>query len=309
LCEELLRRKYQVRAAMRAAGKLPEGVESVVVGEIGGNTIWSEALRDVQIVMHLAAALGSAKDSGSDELAQLLRVNLDGTTRLARQAADAGVKRLVYVSSAKVHGEHTSRRPPFTENDTPLPQGPYAISKLRAEQGLRQIARETGLEAVVLRPPLVYGPGVKGSFLGLLSAIDRGAPLPLSGASNRRSLVYVGNLVDAVIACATDPAAEGQTYLVKDGEDVSVAALVRKIASAFGRRARMFYVPAFMLRGAAFLFGRTDQLDKLLLPSCVSDEKIRGELRWAPRYTLEQGLAATTAWYGSQRNGYNSGSS
>ena len=162
---------------------------------------------------------------------------------------------------------------------------------------MQRIAQETGLEIVIVRPPLVYGPGVKGNFISLLAAIDRGIPLPLAGANNARSLVYVGNLSDALIACATHPAAAGQTYLVSDGEDVSTAMLVEKIARALGRNSRTFYFPPAVLRAMAALLGRAEQVDRLFGSLRVNDEKLRRELCWSPPYKLEQGLRKTAEWY------------
>ena len=185
----------------------------------------------------------------------------------------------------------------FAESDEPDPQDPYAVSKLQAEQVLQRISGETGLEVVIVRPPLVYGPGVKGNFLRLLAAIDKGIPLPLAGAHNLRSLVYVGNLVDALITCATHPAAAGQTYLVSDGEDVSTAMLVENIAKALGRNSRLFNFPPGLLRAAATMLGRAEQMERLFGSLRVNDQKLRSELGWTPPYTIEQGLRATADWY------------
>jgi nucleoside-diphosphate-sugar epimerase len=307
VCAELLRQGHSVRAAVRSANSTIENIEVVPVGTIDDKTDWINALRGVDVVIHLAARVHVMKDTVSDPLAEFLKVNLYGTSNLAQQAARAGVKRLVYVSSVKVNGEQTIETQRFAESDGSNPQDPYAVSKWQAERALRRIALETGLEIVIVRPPLVYGPGVKGNFISLLAAIDKGIPLPLAGAKNARSLVYVGNLADALIACATHPAAAGQTYLVSDGEDVSTAMLVEKIAAALGRNSRSFYFPPVLLRAAAALLGRTAQLDRLFGSLRVSDNKLRGELGWQPPYTLEQGLRATADWYYSQRNGYNRG--
>ncbi|MEO8332686.1 MAG: SDR family oxidoreductase [Gallionella sp.] len=300
LCEAMLRKGWQVRGAVRSSAQLPEGAEVVPVGDIDGDTDWLNALHGVDVVIHLAARVHVMKDAAADPLAEFLKVNLHGTVNLAQQAARAGVKRFVYVSSIKVNGEETHGQRSYTEQDTPAPQDPYGISKWQAEQALQRIARDTGLEVVIVRPPLVYGPGVKGNFISLLAAIDKGVPLPLAGANNARSLVYVGNLVDALIACATHPAAAGQTYLVRDGEDVSTALLVRKIADALGRNSRSFYFPPALLRAAAAMLGRSAQIARLFGSLRVSDAKLRSELGWVPPYTLEQGLRATAEWYRSR---------
>lgn len=320
LCAELLRHAQSVRAALRTAKAPLDDIEVTAVGAIDGETDWTGALRGVDVVIHLAARLHAMKELAADPLSEFLKVNLLGTERLAQQTARAGIKRLVYVSSIKVNGESTlspgircasvgSEQRLFTESDKPNPHGPYAISKWQAEQALQRIAQETGLEVVVVRPPLVYGPEVKGTFLSLLAAMEKGIPLPLAGAENARSLVYVGNLVDALIACAAHPAAAGQTYVVSDGEAVSTAALFEKIAHALNRPNRCFYLPTGLLRAVASLLGRSDQVEKLFGSLLVSDKKIRSELGWTPPYSLEQGLRATADWYIARRAavGYNRG--
>jgi nucleoside-diphosphate-sugar epimerase len=251
-------------------------------------------------------------------LEEFRRVNVAGTEHLARSAAASGVKRLVYVSSIKVNGESTlspstlsPSRPPrklspacgggehniFTESDIPNPQDPYGISKWEAEQALHRIAEETGLEVVIVRPPLVYGAGVKGNFAQMLKVLARGIPLPLASVRNLRSLVYVGNLADALIACATHPAAAGQTYLVSDGEDVSTPGLLRQLGDGMGRPARLFPWPAALLKLAGRVVGKADQVERLLGSLQVDSGKIRRELGWTPPHTLQQGLQATAEWY------------
>ena len=301
LCTALLRRELEVRGATRSGSELASGVERAVVGAIDDETEWTDALRGVDVVIHLAARVHVMNDASADPLAEFRKVNVQGTENLARQAAQAGVKRLVYVSSIKVNGEGTSGSQGYSECDVPAPQDAYGISKWEAEQALHRVAQETGLEVVVVRPPLVYGPDVKGNFISLLAAVSKGLPLPLAGADNARSLVYVGNLVDALIACATHPAAAGQTYLVSDGAPVSTATLVEKIAEALDCRSCSFYFPPMLLRAAAALLGRSAQIDRLFGSLRVDDEKIRRELGWIPPYTLEQGLRATAEWYRAQR--------
>jgi nucleoside-diphosphate-sugar epimerase len=294
---------------VRSPARLSAGIEQAAVGSIDGTTDWTNALSGVGKVIHLAARVHVMKDAAADPLAEFLKVNLHGTVNLARQAARAGVKRLVYVSSVKVNGERTTGTRAFAESDQADPQDPYGISKWQAEQALQRIAQETSLEIVIVRPPLVYGPGVKGNFVSLMAAIDKGIPLPLAGARNARSLVYVGNLVDALIACATHPAAAGQTYLASDGEDVSTAMLVNRIGYALGRNSRSFYFPPGLLRAVAALLGRSEQLDRLFGSLRVSNQKLRDELAWIAPYSMEQGLRATADWYRMQRNRYNHGSS
>lgn len=309
LCAELLRQGQSVRAAVRSANQVQGNVEIVAVGNVGTDTDWRNALQGVEVVIHLVARVHVMKDVSADPLAEFLKVNLHGTENLTRQAAQAGVKRIVYVSSIKVNGEGTMRTQSYLESDKPNPQDPYGISKWRAEQTLNHIAQETSLEVVIVRPPLVYGAGVKGNFISLMTAIDKGIPLPLAGANNLRSLLYVGNLVDALIACATHSAAAGQTYLLSDGEAVSTVMLVEKIAQALGRKSHSFYFPSGLLRATAVLLGRSAQADRLFSSLQVNDQKIRNELDWHPPFSLEQGLRATAGWYSAQRIGYNHDSS
>lgn len=296
LCAELFRRGYAIRAAVRSANARIDDVEQAIVGAIDGETDWSAALLGVDVVIHLAARVHVMKEHAANPLAEFLKVNLQGTENLAKQAARAGVKRLVYVSSIKVNGEATEAHP-FSESDNPNPQDPYAASKWQAEQALQRIARETGLEVVIIRPPLIYGPGVKGNFIKLLEVIDKGVPLPLAGAKSQRSLLYVGNLVDALIACAIHPAAINQTYLVSDGEDISTAELICEISRLLGRRDWSFYFPLPLLRAIGLLFGRSAQIERLLNPLCINGNKIRNELRWFPPHTLRDGLQSTIQWY------------
>ena len=232
LCDAMLKQGWSVRVALRTHHQLPATEEAAIIGSIDDGTDWTEALRGVDVVIHLAARVHVMNDIAADPLAEFQKINLLGTVNLAYQAVRAGIKRLVYVSSIKVNGEWTTESHPFTGSDKSAPQDAYAISKWQAEQALSRIARETGLEIVIVRPSLVYGAGVKGNFLQMLKVIAHGVPLPLASVNNRRSLLYVGNLVDALITCATHPAAAGKTYLVSDGEDVSTPDLMRRLAAA-----------------------------------------------------------------------------
>jgi nucleoside-diphosphate-sugar epimerase len=294
LCEHLAARGLLVRRALRSASSLPAG-DSLAVGEIGPHTEWDAALRDVNAVVHLAARVHTLRETSADPLAEYRRVNLDGTRRLAAAAASQGVARLVFVSSSKVNGEASGR--PFTESDPPHPEDPYGRSKWEAEQALAQIGRDTGLDYVILRPPLVYGPGVAANFARLMRWVARGVPLPLGAIDNRRSLVYVGNLVDAIRVCLAHPGAAGRTYLVSDGEDVSTPELVRRIARAMGVKSRLLPVPVALLRLAAGMIGRRHEIERLVGCLQVDSSAIRRELRWSAPATMQDGLAETACWF------------
>ncbi len=300
LCAKLKCQGHTVRAAVRTESQQLDVSTQKIVSELDSQTDWSSALAETDVVIHLAARVHVMKDVSTDPLAEFRKVNLYGTESLARQAARAGVKRLVYVSSIKVNGEGTEGTS-YTETDIADPHDPYGVSKWEAEQALHRIADETGLEVVIVRPPLVYGPGVKGNFISLFAAIDKGYPLPLAGARNARSLVYVGNLVDALIACATRVEAAGQTYLVSDGDAVSTAELVSDIARALECKDRSFYFPPGILHVVAGLLGKSAQVDRLFGSLRVDSSKLRQQLGWTPPYTLQQGLAETARWYRQQR--------
>jgi len=306
LCAELLRQGHSVTAAVRSPSPLPTKIKVVEVGNIDGGTDWSAALTNVDVVIHLAARVHVMHDDSADPLAEFRMVNTAGTAHLARCAAGAGVTRLVYVSSIKVNGEATmlALSPTlshlagegvshFSEADSPAPQDPYGISKYEAEQALHRVAQETGLEIVIVRPPLVYGSGVKGNFAQMLNIVFKGIPLPFAAVKNLRSFVYVENLVSALIACATHPAAAGQTYLVSDGEDIATPNLLRQLAVAMNVPSRVFYCPPVVLRIAGSLIGKPTQIERLLGSLQVDSAKIRRDLSWQPPYTLQQGLQAT----------------
>jgi len=266
------------------------------VDSISDTTDYRNALSGCDVVIHLAARVHVMHDDVEDPLAAFRAVNLHGTVNLARQAAAAGVKRFVYVSSIKVNGECTDVKP-FTEADDPHPQDPYGVSKWEAEQALENISHETGMEMVIVRPPLVYGPGVKANFYSLLKLVSKGLPLPLGSIHNRRSMIYVDNLVDALILCATHPAAAGQTYLLSDGEDVSTPQLVKEIAIAMKRPDRVFPFPLSIMRLAARMTGRSPAVDRLTQSLEIDNSKIRKELGWQPPYSMQQGLQKTADWF------------
>jgi nucleoside-diphosphate-sugar epimerase len=265
-------------------GDLGEGV-----GALGDD--WTAAVSEVDTVVHLAARVHVMRDASEDPLAEYRRVNVAGTEKLVRLAAAAGVRRVVLMSTVKVHGE----RGAFRESDPPHPQDAYGVSKYEAEQSLHRIAAETGMEAVIIRAPLVYGPGVRANFLALMRAVTRGIPLPLGAAANRRSLVALDNLVDFIITCIEHPAAANETFLVSDGEDLSTADLIRRLAGSLNRPARLFWVPRCVLMAGASLLGRREMALRLLGSLQVDISKARARLGWTPPLTVDEGLRRAVA--------------
>lgn len=290
LCDELMKRGTQVRGAVRTRDQMPHGIKTAPVGAIDGATDWSKAVAGIDVVIHLAARVHVMRDIASDPLEEFRKVNVAGTMNLARQAAKAGVNRLIYVSSIKVNGETTVAEGKFSETDAPNPQDPYGVSKWEAEQALHRVVKETGLEVVILRPPLVYGEGVKGNFAQMMRVLEAGIPLPLASVENRRSLIHVGNLVDALILCAMHPKAANQTYLASDGEDVSTTMLLRQLGEAMNHPARLFPCPVFLLKLAGKLVGKSDQVGRLLGSLQIDSGKMRRELGWVPPHALSEGL-------------------
>lgn len=297
LCRKLADVGYSPRAAMRVASRLPPDTpDFTVLGDIGRGADLTNVLNGVAAVVHLAARVHMMDESAADPLKEYRRVNVDGTRALACAAAKQGVRRMVFVSSVKVNGESTSARP-FTEEDPPHPQDPYAVSKWEAEEALRSVAAKTGLEIVIVRPPLVYGPGVRANFLRLVSLAARGIPLPLPDIKNQRSLVGVENLADFLIQCVSHSGAANETFLLSDGEDVSTRELIVRLSLALGRSARFLPVPEFAVRLAARLAGKEAAADRLFGSLVVNSAKARQKLGWTPPLTLDSGLAATARWY------------
>lgn len=303
LCEKLLLKAFWVRGTVRipeTPKDLPSGVQAAPIEPIGPDTDWSSALRGIDVVIHLAARVHVMDETSGDPLTAYRQVNVAGTENLARQAVAHGVRRLVFVSSVKVHGEETDV--PYTEQNQPAPQDPYGVSKLEAENILHRVAEETGLEVVILRPPLVYGPGVKANFLSLLKIITRGIPLPLASVDNRRSFIFLGNLADALVTVMTHPEAVGRTYLISDGEDVSTPELVRRVAAVLECPARLVPFPPTFLRLVGKMTGKTAAVDRLLGSLVVDSGKIQRELGWRPPHSMAEGLAETAKWYEDRRH-------
>jgi nucleoside-diphosphate-sugar epimerase len=280
-----------VVAAVRGnAAAKPEGVWQVHVGDLLPTTDWGPSLLGVDALVHCAARVHVLLDDAMDPLQAYREVNVIGTLNLARQAAQAGVGRFVFVSSIKVNGESTQPGQPFSAADVPSPLDPYGVSKLEAEQGLRDIEAQTGMEVVIVRPPLVYGPGVKANFATMMRWVARGIPLPLGAIYNARSMVALDNLVDLLVTCIEHPAAAGHTFMVSDGQDVSTTELLRRTAQAMGKKAFLLSVPASVLELGITLLGKRALAQRLCGSLQVDIEKTRRVLGWNPSLTLDQGL-------------------
>ena len=292
LVERLARdSRVAVRAVVRRTSvDLPGNVERAA-GELDSAWDWRPALADVTTVVHLAARVHVMHDRAADPLAEYRRVNVAGTEHLARSAAVSGVRRFVFLSSVKVNGEAGT----FQETDTPHPVDPYGVSKLEAEGAVRAVAAGTSMEVTIIRAPLVYGPNVGANFGSLIRAVQSGIPLPLGAVKNRRSLVALDNLVDFIMVCMRHPGAAGETFFVSDGEDVSTADLVRRLARAGGRSARLIPVPLSLLALAASLAGRRDVLQRLMGTLCVDITRARRQLAWTPPVSLDEGLRRACA--------------
>ena len=264
-------------------------------GGVGNDEDLTPLMAGHASLVHLAALVHVMNDAEQDPLAAFRAANVILAENLARQAAAAGVRRFVFISSIKVNGEATLPGQPFTEQCADAPQDAYAISKMEAEQGLRQIAAQTGMELVIVRPPLVYGPGVRANFAALMRAVERGVPLPLGSIDNRRSLVALDNLLDFIVTCIHHPAAAHQNFLVSDGEDLSTPELIRRMARAVGRPARLLPVPLWVLRAGALVLGKQDKLQRLCGNLQLDISKARGLLGWQPPVTVEEGLRRALA--------------
>lgn len=286
---------WTVRAALRADATLGSDVEKVTISDISQDTDWSEALKTVDAVLHLAARVHVMKERVMDPLTEFRRVNTAGTANLGRQAAAAGVRRFVFMSSIKVNGERTIEGRPFRASDTPAPVDFYGVSKLEAERELAAISATSTMQICCIRPVLVYGPGVKGNFASLTRVLSKGIPLPLGGISNRRSLVSVTNLVDLAMTCLSDARAAGQTFLVSDGLDLSTRELVLQLSEALDRRARLINVSPVLLRRVASLLGKEDVASRLCDTLQVDIGPTCERLSWKPPQTVRDGLRAAAA--------------
>ncbi|MFX1762835.1 NAD-dependent epimerase/dehydratase family protein [Paraburkholderia sp. A1RI-2L] len=291
---------HDVTALVRRPGGCVPGVRGWVHAPADFDGIGAVWPADVQVdcVVHLAARVHVMNDTAADPLAAFRATNVEGTLRLARAARERGARRIVFVSSVKAAAEFDGGAP-LAESMPAAPDDAYGLSKLQAEDALWQYGEQSGLEIVIVRPPLVYGPGVGANFLQMMNALWRRLPLPLGAVDARRSLVYVENLADALLHCATDPRASNACFYVRDDQDPSVAGLLRLLGGHLGRPARLLAVPVALLRAAGALTGRSAQMHRLTQSLRVDDSHIRETLGWNGPYTLDEGLAATARWYRS----------
>ena len=290
LLKQLLKSgSHNVTASLRADNAF-DCCEVHVVGDYNNTTDWSSPLNKQQVVIHAAARAHRMKDEVADPLEEYRSVNVDGTLNLARQAATAGTKRFIFISSIKVNGEYTAKGQTFKADAAPKPEDAYGKSKWEAEQGLQKIARETAMEVVIIRPPLVYGVGVKGNFATLNKLVAKGLPLPLGAINNQRSLISLDNLVDLIITCIDHPAAANQVFLAGDGQDISTTELLDGVARAMGRPSRLIPVPASFLMFAATLVGKKTMAQRILGSLQVDISKARDLLGWEPPISVEEGL-------------------
>jgi len=303
VCRKLIESGYCLRAGVRNAESIPDlqravpGLsDSSLLGDLGASPELRGPLAAVSAVVHLAARVHVMKESSGDPLQEFRRVNVTGTKSLAYAAAAAGVRRFIFVSTIKVNGDSTSGEP-FNVDMPPAPQDAYAISKWEAEEALRSVASESGLEVVIVRPPLVYGPGVRGNFLRLMRLIDRALPLPWPRKENCRSMIGAENLADFLVRCVDHPKAAGRSFLVKDSEDISTRELITRLAQLLGRPVRLIPVPESLIRLAARLTMKKEAAGRILDSLVVDSERAQQLLEWAPPVTLDEGLATTARWY------------
>jgi nucleoside-diphosphate-sugar epimerase len=291
LAARLAREGPKTRLCVRGSTMaFPHSLEISKIEDMTSQTNWTQALSGVSCVIHTAARVHVMIDDAIEPLAEFRSVNVDGTLNLAKQAAAAGVRRFVFISSIKVNGESTPAGRPFSERDVASPLDPYGISKHEAELGLRDIAAQTGMGVVIIRPPLVYGPGVKANFAVLAGAMGKGWPLPLGGLHNKRSLVALDNLVDFILTCVSHPDAANQTFLVSDDHDLSTTELARGLANWIDRPARLLPVPSWVIRAAGAALGKSAAVQRLTGNLQVDISKAKNVLGWTPPITVDEGL-------------------
>ena len=292
LCPVLEQQGHHVVRAVRR----PTGQNDIEVGDIGERASWHDVLKPgFDVVVHLAGAVPEEHPDSPEQKNRFHRTNTLGTRNLARDCASSGVSRFVYLSSVKVLGE--GKKEPYQTNDIPEPSDAYAISKLQAEQFLLEISKGSSMDTVIIRPPLVYGPGVRGNFSRLIRAIDQRRPLPLGAIQNQRSLIYLGNLIDVIRRCIDHPGAAGKIFLVSDNDDVSTPELIRRMAAALHRTPFLLPVPPSWMRFTSVFLAKRAAIDRLLGSLYVDPSLVQQAINWAPPYTMQEGLAATADWY------------
>lgn len=299
LLAELIAAGFDAKGTVRSSVSCADQSAAMVIGDINASTVWQDALLGVDVVVHLAARVHVMKETVADSLRAFREVNVAGTENLARQAAANGVRRFIYLSSIKVNGDQTDRA--LSADDNEAPQGSYALSKWEAEQVLKKVGVETGLETVIIRPPLTYGPDVKGNFLRLLKLVNSGWPLPLGKVNNKRSLVSVDNLCDLIKTCIDHPDAGGQVLLVSDGHDLSTLDLVRIMATHMRRPVRLFSLPLGCLYGIGKIMGRKPEVSRLCASLQVDIRQTCNRLNWKPPYSVDEEIRKTVAWFMAQK--------
>ena len=303
VCRKLIASGFSPIAGIRDLRVWPElqqaitGLNEVsLLGDLSANPKLRDSLSGASVVVHLAARVHVMRESARDPLQEFRKVNVIGTKSIALAAVAAGVRRLIFVSTVKVHGESTSGNP-FCEDTPSNPEDPYAISKWEGEEALRAVAAESGLEVVIVRPPLVYGPGVRGNLLRLIRLVNLALPLPWPKGANCRSMIGVDNLADFLVRCVDHPQAAGQSFLVKDSEDVSTRELMTRLARFLSRPLRLFPAPEPLIRLAAILALKQEIVSRLLDSLVIDSGRAQQLLEWAPPLTLDEGLATTARWY------------
>ncbi len=296
LVNSIVKTGQEIRACSRLQNdSLFDFCQVYPIGDISENTNWNEALQDIELVIHCAARAHIMNDTSLDPLAEFRKVNTAGTLNLARQAAESGVRRFIFMSSIKVNGELTEGTP-FSPEDSFKPTDPYGLSKYEAEQGLLALAKETGMEIVIIRPTLVYGSGVKGNFANLLKWMKKGVPLPFGAIHNQRSFIALDNLVSFIIHCIDHPKAANEIFLISDGKDVSTTELLEKVVTAFGKRPFLIPVPVSLMRFAANTLGKESVANRLLGSLQVNSSKAYKLLGWTPVVSMDEQLKKMAKW-------------
>lgn len=294
LVTKLLATKFSVFALVRSdAAYLPCGINKVIVPDLADMTDFQPMLKSIEVVIHAAGRVHIMNDDVVNPFDEFRKVNTDATLQLAKQAAESGVKRFIFLSSIKVNGEMTNSGEPFKPDDRFVPDDPYGLSKYEAEQGLLTLVKETDMEVVIIRPPLVYGPGVRANFASMMSWVKKGIPLPFGAIDNKRSLVALDNLVSFIIHCIDEPKAANEVFLISDGENVSTTVLLKKVAKAFGKKAFLLPIPVSWMTFAAKLIGKADVANRLFASLQVDSSKARELLGWEPVITMDEQLKKT----------------